>query len=84
MHEIMHFFYVKSNATEKRHTSIQLQLRRVVNIQGREEVAFENLAAQLGLEEDFARQVVFDIKVKEANTGRIQNVTATYNMYRHK
>ena len=60
------------------------QLRRVVDIQGKEEVVFEDLAAQLGLEEDFARQVVFDIKVKEATTGRIQNVTRTYNMYRHK
>ena len=60
------------------------QLRRVVNIQGKEEVVFEDLAAQLGLEEDFARRVVFDIKVKEATTGRIQNVTRTYNMYRHK
>ena len=56
----------------------------MVNIQGKEEVIFEDLAAQLGLEEDFARQVVFDIKVKEAITGRIQNVTRTYNMYRHK
>ena len=42
------------------------------------------MAAQLGLEKDFARQVVFDIKVKEATTGRIQNVTKTYNMYKHK
>ena len=81
MHEIMHFFL---RQMQLKNDTLQLQLRRVVNIQGREEVAFENLAAQLGLEEDFARQVVFDIKVKEANTGRIQNVTATYNMYRHK
>ena len=68
----MHFVF-KPNATDN--DTLRSQLRRVVNIQGREEVAFENLAAQLGLEEDFARQVVFDIKVKEANTGRIQNVT---------
>ena len=91
MHEIMYIYiayvniyalFFTSNATDN--VTLYLQLRRVVNIQGKEEVAFENLAAQLGLEEDFARQVVFDIKVKEATTGRIQNVTATYNMYRHK
>ena len=38
----------------------------------------------LGLKEDFTRQVVFDVKVKEATTGRIQNATATYNMFRHQ
>ena len=55
-----------------------------MDIQGRVEVPFENLAAQLGLEEDFARHVVFDVKVKEASTGRIQNLTTTYNMFRHQ
>ncbi len=61
-----------------------VQLRRVVQIQGRAELNFENLATQLGLEEVFATQVVFDVKVKEASTGRIQNLTRTYNMYRHQ
>ena len=60
------------------------QLRRVVDIQGQTAVNFENLAVQLGLEGDFARQVIFDVKVKEASTGRIQNATATYPMFRHK
>ena len=59
------------------------QVRRVVDVQGAVEVPFENLAAQLGLEEDFAREVVFDVKVKETSTGRIQNATKIYNMYRH-
>ena len=27
---------------------------------------------------------MFDVKVKEASTGRIQNATATYPMFRHK
>ena len=76
--------FLKNDDRNRANDTLHLQLRRVVKIQGKKEVAFENLATQLGLEEDFARQVVFDIKVKEANTGRIQNVTATYNMYRHK
>ena len=60
-------------------------LRRVVDLEGGEvAVAFEDLATQLGLEEDFARQVVFDVKVKETSTGRIQNATGTYHMFRHK
>lgn len=59
------------------------QLRKVVSLQGRVEMPFENLATQLGLEKDFDRQVVFDVKVKEAGTGRIQNVTRIYHMYRH-
>ena len=59
-------------------------LRRVVDVRGEVAINFEDLATQLGLEEDFARQVVFDVKVKEASTGRIQNATATYHMFRHK
>ena len=56
----------------------------VVDIVGQVSVPFESLATQLGLEKDFARQAVFDVKVKEASTERIQNVTKVYNMYRHE
>lgn len=55
-----------------------------MDIVGQVSVPFESLATQLGLEKDFARQVVFDVKVKEASTERIQNVTKVYNMYRHE
>ncbi len=59
-------------------------VRRVVEIQGKVEVEFEDLASQLSLNEDYARQVVFDVKVKEMSTGRIQNDTKIYNMYKYK
>ena len=55
-----------------------------MDIQGQVEVEIEDLASLLGLKEDFARQVVFDVKVKEMSTGRIQNTTEIYNMYKYK
>ena len=50
------------------------------------DIEFDKLASELLLTEDYARQVVFDVKVKEADTGRIENNTAVYTMfkYRHK
>ena len=61
------------------------KVRVVVDIVGGQvSVPFESLATQLGLERDFERQVVFDVKVKETSTERIQNVTKIYNMYKHK
>ena len=62
------------------------QVRRVVDIAGFVDVEFDKLASDLLLTEDYARQVVFDVKVKEADTGRIENNTALYTMfkYRHK
>ena len=48
------------------------QIRRVVDISGRVEVTFDNLAKDLGLSEDYTRQVVFDVIVKEDHTERIQ------------
>ena len=61
-------------------------LRRVVDIAGYVDIEFDKLASELLLTEDYARQVVFDVKVKEADTGRIENNTAVYTMfkYRHK
>ncbi len=53
-------------------TSYPLQIRKVVDISGRVEVTFDNLAKDLGLAEDYTRQVVFDVHVKEENTERIQ------------
>ena len=62
------------------------QVRRVVDIAGFVDVEFDKLASDLLLTEDYARQVVFDVKVKESDTGRIENNTALYTMfkYRHK
>ena len=48
------------------------QIRKVVDISGRVEVAFDNLGRDLGLSEDYNRQVVFDVRVKEEHTERIQ------------
>ena len=48
------------------------QIRKVVDISGRVEVAFDNLGRDLGLSEDYSRQVVFDVRVKEEHTERIQ------------
>jgi hypothetical protein len=44
----------------------------VVDISGRVEVAFDNLGKDLGLTEDYSRQVVIDVRVKEEHTERIQ------------
>ena len=59
------------------------QVRRVVDIAGQVDVEFDKLASELSLTEDFARQVVFDVKVKEADTGRIENNTALYTMFKY-
>ena len=53
-------------------TSFSFQIRKVVDISGRVEVTFDNLAKDLGLNEDYTRQVVFDVHVKEEHTERIQ------------
>ena len=58
-------------------------VRRVVDIAGEIDVEFKNLAKDLILNQDYARQIVFDVQVKEANTERIENNTAVYSMYKY-
>ena len=73
-----------------RYTSTNLQpiftepLRRVVDIAGQIDVEFKELAKQLTLNKDYARQIVFDVQVKEDNTDRIENNTAVYTMFKYK
>lgn len=46
-------------------------VRRVVDISGKVDVEFD-LARELSLSDDFAREIVFDVHVKEDLTERIQ------------
>ena len=46
-----------------------------MDIAGQIDVEFKELAKDLALNQDFARQIVFDVQVKEDNTERIENNT---------
>ena len=59
-------------------------VRRVVDIAGQIDVEFKELAKDLALNQDFARQIVFDVQVKEDNTERIENNTAVYTMFKYQ
>ena len=59
-------------------------VRRVVAIAGQIDVEFKDLAKDLALNQDYARQIVFDVQVKESNTERIENNTAVYTMFKYK
>jgi hypothetical protein len=39
-------------------------VRRVVDIDGKVDVTFDNLAKELSLNDDFAREVVFDVQAR--------------------
>ena len=58
--------------------------RRVVDIAGQIDVEFKELAKDLALSQDYARQIVFDVQVKEDNTERIENNTAVYTMFKYQ
>ena len=55
----------------------------MVDIAGQIDVPFKGLAKELLLNQDFARQIVFDVQVKEDNTERIENNTAVYTMFKY-
>ena len=38
-------------------------VRRVIDIDGKVDVTFDNIAKELNLNDDFAREVVFDVQV---------------------
>ncbi len=56
--------------------------RRVVDIDGTAEIKV-NVAKELNLSDDYAREIVFDVQVKEELTERIQNNTASLLMYKY-
>ena len=58
-------------------------LRKVVDISGSVDVEFD-LAKELGLSDEYAREVVFDVRVKEDLTERIQNNTASVVLYKYE
>ncbi len=58
-------------------------LRKVVDISGSVDVEFD-LAKELGLSDDYAREIVFDVHVKEDLTERVQNNTASVVLYKYE
>jgi CD109 antigen len=57
-------------------------LRKVVDISGSVDVEFD-LAKELGLSDEYTREVVFDVHVKEDLTERIQNNTASVVLHKY-
>ena len=55
----------------------------MVDISGSVDVEFD-LAKELGLSDEYAREVVFDVRVKEDLTERIQNNTASVVLYKYE
>ncbi len=56
--------------------------RRVVAIDGTGEIRVD-VAKELQLSDDYAREIVFDVQVKEEMTDRIQNNTASMFLYKY-
>ncbi len=56
--------------------------RKVIAIDGSAEFKM-NVAKELQLSDDYAREIVFDVQVKEELTDRIQNNTASMLLYKH-
>lgn len=57
-------------------------VRQVVDISGKVDIEFENLFKELKLNNDYAREVVFDVVVEEDKTERRQNNTNSLRMYK--
>ncbi|QQP52137.1 CD109 antigen, partial [Caligus rogercresseyi] len=57
-------------------------VRKVVPIKGEVDVSF-NIAKELNIRDDYSREVIFDVEIKESLTDRVQNNTALYPMYRY-
>ncbi|CAG0914373.1 unnamed protein product [Notodromas monacha] len=57
-------------------------LHKVASIDGRTTVKF-NLAEELKLTDDFQREILFDVTVEEALTGRRQNTSGTVKLFKY-
>ncbi|CAB4054630.1 CD109 [Lepeophtheirus salmonis] len=57
-------------------------IRKVVPIDGEVEVSF-NIAKELNIRDDYSREIIFDVEIKEFLTDRVQNNTALYPMYKY-
>ncbi|XP_037089819.1 CD109 antigen-like [Pollicipes pollicipes] len=58
-------------------------VRKSSSIDGKADVSFD-LKDELGLTEDYERELVFDVIVTEELTGRAQNASASTTLHRHK
>eukprot|EP00094_Tigriopus_californicus_P007480 TCALIF_07202-PA protein Name:"Similar to CUBN Cubilin (Canis familiaris)" AED:0.20 eAED:0.21 QI:0/0.76/0.57/0.97/0.85/0.88/35/0/3998 len=57
-------------------------IRRIIDINGQVDLTLD-LAKELKLKDDFAREIVFSVQVKEDLTERVQNNTASMFLYKH-
>ena len=57
-------------------------LRQVIDISGKVDVEFE-LAKELRLTDDYAKEIVFDVVVEEEKTQRRQNNTNSLTLYKY-